>query len=81
MGGMLGGETSERFIAGSVCSVRFLGTASGQCWRQLSKVAAEPCVLRHVVAGAVDEADPDGFFLGLKSAERLLGVVEGGLSH
>ena len=88
MGGMLGGglgrrwgETSELFIAGSVCGVRFQGTVSGKCWPQLSGVAAEPCVLRRIVAGTVDEADPVGFFLGLKSAERLLGAVEGGLSY
>ena len=92
MGGMLGGglgrrrrraggKTSERAITGSVCSVWFRGTVSGKCWLQLPGVVAEPCVLRRVVAGAVDETNPVGFLLGLKSAERLLGLVEGGLSY
>ena len=69
------GETSERSITGSVCSVRFRGTVSGQCWPQLLEVVAEPCVLPGRYCISLEVWDDRGDWLACLRRKNMMEAV------
>lgn len=69
------GETSERSIAGSVCSVWSRGTVSGQCRLQLPGVVAEPCVLPGRYCISLEAWDDRGDRLACLRRKNMVEVV------